>query len=105
MSIERQIELLTELAQIVHESAEEPYSEAHCDFEYKCSEKDWVFGFSFSYAAQGVSKSKLLKNPQNQVPELVHELHEIMLHHTAGFWKQFVLSIDADGKAHTNFVY
>ncbi|QOZ84301.1 hypothetical protein DXT74_15220 [Chromobacterium sp. Rain0013] len=105
MSIERQMELLTELARIVHESASEGYSEARCEFDYECSEKDWTVGSSFSYVLQGVGRAEFLNDPNDRTSQLVHELHELMRQHTGGSWKEFVLSIDANGKAHTNFVY
>lgn len=54
MSIERQMELLTELARIVHESASEGYSEARCEFDYECSEKDWTVGSSFPMFCKGL---------------------------------------------------
>ena len=39
------------------------------------------------------------------VDGLIRELHEVMKVHTGGDWKEFILTLDENGKAHTKFIY
>ena len=105
MSIERQIELLNAITQIMHKSAQGAYDEMRCDFEYETYKGGWSAGSAYNFARDGASFSELLDDPDDIASGLVHDLHELMRMHTGGDWKKFVLTVGADGKAHAEFSY
>lgn len=105
MSIEQQVELLSALTQIMHDSASRQYDEMRCEFEYEVYDGGWSVGSKFSFVRDGLFVSELLDDPEDEASSLVHTLHGLMTSHTGGDWKKFVLAIDPTGKATTQFAY
>ena len=46
-----------------------------------------------------------LNYENKEVPNLVKELHSLMEEKAVGNWKEFKLTLDESGKAHTKFIY
>lgn len=105
MSIERQADLLNAISQIMYKSAQGAYDEMSCNFEYETYKGGWSVGSAYTFVRDGASFSELLDDPKDIASGLVHDFHELMKTHTGGDWKNIVLTIDADGKAHTKFTY
>lgn len=103
--IDKQVEILNKLTQLMHDSTNGVYEEMQCNFEYEPYDGGWSVGSRFSFVRQGTTVSELLDDPDDTASDLVHELHEVMKKHTGGDWKSFVLSVDPTGKAHTKFAY
>lgn len=105
MSIEQQVEVLNEITQIMHDSAQGQYEQIYCEFDYEVYEGGWSVASKYSFVRHGVSVSELLDDPEDRASGLVHQLHELMKSHTGGDWKSFALAVDSSGKAKTNFTY
>lgn len=105
MTIEKQVEVLNQITQVMHDSAESAYEEMCCRFSYFIDEGDWSVDSEFSFVQNGDLHHALLKDSTGGVYKLVHQLHELMKAHTGGSWKSFVLTVDAAGRAHTKFTY
>ena len=76
MTIEKQVEILNQITQIMNDSAGSIYEEMHCKFSYFIDEDDWSVDSEFSVVRSG-------------------ELHRAFL----------ALAVDSSGKAKTNFTY
>lgn len=102
--MQRQFEILNELAQILHDEAD-PAQEG---ISYKGEvnvEEGWMES-TFSYRVNGEKKSvHLSDDAEDQLSALVLELHKVMLGHTSGNWKWFTFELDAAGKAKVHFEY
>ncbi|WP_143742210.1 hypothetical protein [Roseateles chitinivorans] len=105
MSIERQVELLNDLVQVMHNCANGDYEEMSCVFRYLNPEDSWSIDTEFSFVRNGEAISAFLRDPRNRMIHHVRELHALMKSHTGGDWKSFVLQVGPDGKAHTKFSY
>ncbi|MGZ0102154.1 hypothetical protein [Achromobacter sp. KK8] len=105
MSIEKQVEILNSLVQIMHESAKGAYEEIRCEFDHEVYDEGWSVGSKYSFIRDGSFFSEYLDDPEDRVSSLVHELHELMKSHTGGDWKKFVLTLAVGGKANTKFTY
>lgn len=105
MSIERQIELLNDLVQVMHHSANGDYEEMACVFRYLNPAGSWSIDTEFSFVRNGESISAFLRDPRNRMIHHVRELHALMKSHTGDDWKSFVLRVGADGRANTKFAY
>jgi Protein of unknown function, DUF600 len=101
---ERQTQILSDLGQAMHDSADQNYEKIECIFTFNSS-GNWSKA-EFSYTKDGKEISEFLKK-KDGVSEysLLEELHTIMKNHTGGEWDSFTLTLDADGKAHTKFHY
>ena len=103
MTIEKQVEILNQITQVMHDSAESIYEEMRCKFDYFIDEGDWSVDSEFSFVRNGEVHRTLLADATGEVYKNVHQLHELMKSHTGGDWKSFVLAVDPSGKAKTNF--
>ncbi|MDE3318645.1 hypothetical protein OKC46_05040 [Acinetobacter baumannii] len=106
-SIETQTEILNQLLQVMHNSVDEPYDSMECKFDYYKDPDDGSVsvGEKFSYQINGEVKSEYLVYDGLMVSNLVNKLHNIMTAHTGSNWKEFILSLDEKGRAHTKFIY
>jgi hypothetical protein len=100
-----QAEILSQISQVMHDSAETNYEEMHCRFEYFVDQGDWSVDSEFSFVRNGDLYRSLLNEHSGEVYKLVHQLHQRMMAHTGGNWKSFELTVDATGRAHTEFAY
>jgi len=105
MTIEKQVEILNQITQVMHDSAESIYQEMRCKFDYFVDDGDWSVDSEFSFVRNGDVQRAVLTDPTGGVYRNVHQLHELMKSHTGGDWKSFVLAVDPSGKAKTNFTY
>ncbi|WP_295857396.1 hypothetical protein [uncultured Xylophilus sp.] len=105
MTIEKQVEILNKITQVMHDSAESIYEEMRCKFCYFVDDGDWSVDSEFSFVLNGDVQRAVLADPTGSVYRYVHQLHELMKSHTGGDWKSFVLAVDPSGKAKTNFTY
>lgn len=105
MSIEQQVEILSELVQIMHDSADGAYDSLCCEFDYEVYEDGWSVGYKYAFVHDGVSVSEILADPDRRVSDLVKQLHQVMQSHTGGDWSKFLLSVDGEGRANTKFTY
>lgn len=105
MTIEKQVEILNQIVQVMHNSAASNYEEMSCEFDYEVYEGGWSVGAKFSFVRDAVMVSDFLDDPDDRVSDLVHQLHGLMKAHTGGDWTRCVLSVGRDGKAKTNFTY
>lgn len=104
-NFEQQVQVLNALMKIMHDSANGPYEEMCCEFEYERYKGGWSVGSKYSLIRDGLFLSELLDDPEENASSYVHELHELMKAHTGGDWKKFILSIDSSRKANTKFMY
>lgn len=97
-----QVELLNKIAQNIHESR--PFDYESWRFEYK-------FNPDEVWSEYGVF---FIKDKQEYLPpnfnydlikEYIQQLHNVMKSHTGGDWRKFILTIDEQGKAKTEFIY
>jgi hypothetical protein len=100
--IDKQIEILNELARIILQSAAN-YDCLACRFDVDV--KSESVGQEFSFVRDGKTISALLNDPNWAVMNLVFDLHKEMKAHTGGEWIAFTLTIGEDGKAKTHFEY
>lgn len=105
MTIQAQIEIINEITQIMNDSAESSYEEMRCKFDYFFEGGDWSIGSEFSFVRKGELHRTVLADTTGEVYRKVYQLHELMKAHTGGDWKSFVLAVDQNGKAKTNFTY
>lgn len=105
MSIQEQVEVLNRIVQIMHDSAGCQYEEMQCEFDHEVYDGGWSVGSKYSFTLNGSSASELLHDPDDEVPKLVHQLHDLMKAHTGGDWTRCFLMVDASGKATTKFTY
>ncbi|OUY05878.1 immunity protein YezG family protein [Acinetobacter populi] len=105
--VEKQTEILNSLLQIMDSSVNGEYQSLQCTFDYYRAEDDnsVSIGEKFFYKKDDELKSEFLIYKNKAVPELVKELHTVMENHTGGNWKEFTLTLDENGKAHTKFIY
>lgn len=105
MTIEKQVEILKQITQIMYDSAESSCDEMLCKFDYFMDDGDWSVASEFAFVRNTTSHRCLLNDPTGSIYGLVHQLHELMKAHTGGDWKSFVLTVDTSGKAKTKFTY
>lgn len=105
--IEKQKEIITQLASLVYNSAVQGYEEASCIFRYQVSsDGSSSVDTEAWYVRNGERKSvPLIRDKVNKPIVLVPKLHELMFTHTGGDWTAFILTLDKDGKATTKFKY
>lgn len=103
MTIEKQLEVLNGITQIMHDSSHGKYEEMRCEFDHEVYEGGWSVGSKYSFVRNGLAVSELLDDPADRASDLVHQLHELMKSHPGGDWKSFTLAVDPSGKAKTNF--
>lgn len=105
MTIDQQVNVLSQITQVMHDSTLADYEEMTCQFDYFLDGDDWSIDSEFSFISKGKLNRGLLKDSTGDVYRLVHTLHELMKAHTGGSWRKFVLSIDGSGRANTKFIY
>lgn len=105
MTVEKHVDILNHITQVMHDSAESSYEEMRCKFDHFVDEGDWSIDSEFSFVRNGEVHRTVLADATGQVYKKVHQLHELMKAHTGGDWKSFVLAVDPSGKAKTNFTY
>ena len=105
MSIEKQVELLNELVQVMHNCAAEGYEEMTCLFRINNPDGSWSIDTEFSFVRNGEDVSAFLRDPKNRMILNVRELHSLMKTQTGGSWNAFELSVGPGGKAKTRFIY
>lgn len=105
MNTTQQVQILTALTQLMHDSANGNYEEICCEFEYEVYDGGWSVGSQFSFVRGGLTFSTFLDDPEDKASGYVNELHELMMSQTGGDWKRFVLVIDSNGRANTKFSY
>lgn len=103
--MQKQVELLGMIVEVMDASSPSGYSSMECEFDHEVYEGGWSVGSKFSYVIAGKQVSESLVDPEGSLSDLVHELHKQMKTQTGGDWSSFLLSIDAEGKATTKFVY
>ncbi|MDC5384997.1 hypothetical protein OHW73_18030 [Acinetobacter baumannii] len=93
--------------QVIHNNVDEPYASMECIFVYYIGPENGfvTVGEKFSYQINGEVKSEYLVYDGLMVSNLVNKLHNIMTAHTGSNWKEFILSLDEKGRAHTKFIY
>ncbi|MES3153754.1 hypothetical protein [Sphingomonas faeni] len=102
--IEKQAEIMTELAQLMLDQVEGPYEFITCEYEY-------VERYSTVSSSLSVIQHGTQKYPDTAAgyaidnAELCTKLRGLMKCHTGGEWTSFTLSLDAGGKAKTKFYY
>ena len=103
-SIERQTEILNQLAQVIHDDADEGYNFALGEFEYLPDYKTISNYFLFKKDSVEINRpfsdAAVTKNL-----DLCEELRSLMKEHTGGEWMSFTLTLDADGEAKAKFHY
>lgn len=100
--MERQFEILDELAQILFGEACEKYDYILCKFEVDGAS----VGTYFEYGANGKKVNKAVSDSSSlEFLDLILELHKDMKNHTGGDWSEFTLTIDENGQAKTKFKY
>lgn len=105
MTIQRQIELLTDIVGKMSESAGSDHQEMTCRFEYYGPDDSWSVDSRLSFVRAGVVHQVWLNDPTAGVYFSVHELHELMRAHTGGDWKSLEIAVDSSGMARTSFSY
>lgn len=107
MSINQKTEILNSLLQIMHDSVSTSYDSLECVFDYYKDSDDGSLsiGSKFSYIDKDNVNYALLNDPDYRVNELIIKLHDLMVAHTGGSWKEFVLSMNENGRAYTKFIY
>ncbi|WP_157039494.1 hypothetical protein [Aquincola tertiaricarbonis] len=105
MSVEQQVLVLNQILEMMHRSAGSKYDTMRCEFKYETYDGGWSVDLKYSLVRNGVFVSKFLDDPEDRVPQLVHELHELMEAHTGGRWHGFVLALDENGRANSSFDY
>ena len=104
LSIERQTEILNQLAQVLHDDADEGYSFAIGEFEY-LPEYETISNY-FLFEKDNVKVNRPFSDGAvTKNLDLCEELRALMKTHTGGEWTSFTLTLDKDGKAHTKFHY
>ncbi|MEM8650044.1 MAG: immunity protein YezG family protein [Pseudomonadota bacterium] len=105
--LERQTEIIEQLCNLMHLSAEHGYETASCTFDYSVSEDgSSSVGSRFNFEIKGKSVSSSLSYPEDDLLfEVIPKLHEVMKKYTGGEWSEFTIVLDKEGKAKTNFVY
>jgi hypothetical protein len=102
--MERQLEILNKLSQIISEEANHDYEEVGYKGIVNIDE-GWAES-SFYYIRANEKKSvHLSREARQEISLLVRELHNVMLAHTGGNWEWFTLTIDDSGQAKTHFEY
>ncbi|WOS40861.1 immunity protein YezG family protein [Xanthomonas rydalmerensis] len=103
--MEREIYILNEIVQLMHDSAPDGYEEAICEFSYEKYEDSWSVGSKYSFVRDGVSFSELLDDPDDEISGLVRELHQVMEQENRENWEKFTIKLSSSGAAKTNFFY
>ena len=96
-----QTDILSRLANIVHQSAGTGYELAIGEF----SVLDASTRSTFYTVHNGERKYLERKDPKLDSLYKVLELHALMKSHTGGVWESLTLTIDKDGKVTTKFHY
>ncbi|EPG2129616.1 hypothetical protein KG346_003742, partial [Acinetobacter baumannii] len=98
--IEKQTDILNNLLNIMVNSIDGEYDSCSCLFEYDHDYQDGSTstGAELSYILNQENKSIGIRQ-MGVVDSLIRELHELMKNHTGGDWKEFILSLDENGRA------
>ncbi len=102
--ITTQIKILNKLVNIVNNSTDEVYDTAH--LEYKFNPDEGWRSLTIWYVKD--SKNFSSQNFDSISPEvrlICQELHSEMQSHTGGDWRKFILTIDENREAKTQFIY
>ena len=104
--IEKQTNILNKLLNIMVDSIDGDYDSVVCNFEYDHGYKDGSSstGAELSYSINSKNRSIGIRE-MRVVDGLIRELHEVMTVLSGGDWKEFILTLDENGKAHTKFIY
>ena len=101
---ETQVNILNELAKILHYSSGSLYDSAH--LEYKFNPDEGWRSISMWYENEGKTlPPKQDDTDQKNIDQMCKQLHDEMQSHTGGDWRKFILTIDEQGKAKTQFIY
>ncbi|MCT9979478.1 hypothetical protein M2R48_14165 [Acinetobacter sp. I-MWF] len=102
--MEAQVNILNELAKILHYSSGSLYDSAH--LEYKFNPDEGWRSISMWYENEGKTlPPKQDDADQKNIDQMCKQLHDEMQSHTGGDWRKFILTIDEQGKAKTQFIY
>ena len=97
-----QVELLNKILQEVHKYRPFDYNSWKLEYKFNPDEGWSEYGVFFSrnnteYLPPDFNYDLIIKYSQ--------ELHNMMQLHTGGDWRKFILTIDEQGKAKTEFIY
>lgn len=101
--MQRQVELLSKIIGVMHDSAPPGCSGMECEFDHEYYDGGWSVGSRYSYVVGEARVSEHLCDPEDMVSDYVHELHGLMKAQSGGDWVSFLLVIDAEGKASARF--
>ena len=101
--IEKQVEIINNLAAVMQQSADADCETLVCRFEVEA--EDEAVDQAFSFVKNGKTVSAFLDDPDWVVTDWVLDLYKEMKSHTGGNWTAFTLTIGGDGKASTRFEY
>ena len=96
--------LLDEIAQILHNEADDGYEKVSCKFEWIPDYATINLSFHFMISEESIRRHISTAN-DIRVFDLAEELRAVMKSHTGGEWTSFTLTLDKNGKAHTKFEY
>ncbi|AXR06758.1 hypothetical protein D0Y50_10515 [Salinimonas sediminis] len=102
-TMEKQIEILNKLANIMIESYNYKYHKLVCNFELDL--EDESVGQEFYSVYDGRRSNLLLDDPDWIVSDLIFDLQNEMYLHTGGRWNAFTLTILQNGESSTDFKY
>ncbi len=102
--IEQQIEILNKLAYILNNSTDKVYTSAHLEYKFNIDE-GWR-SLTIWYIENNKNFSPTnFDDIGEEVKKLCQELHNRMQDHTGGDWRKFILTIDGNREAKTQFIY
>ena len=104
--IDKQVSLLNDITQIVHDEADQNYEKLECNFKV-LGEEDEMTAIVTSFFMQADMKVNNTISGINlfKIVDLVTDLHKLMKAHTGGEWTAFTLFIEEDGSVRTKFEY
>ena len=99
MKLEKKLEILNELVEIINNSIVYDFNTAECKFSVDGASVRQIF----SYEKGGTVEYSLLDDPNRRVLALILELQKLMCEDSGGKWNECTISLEKDGKAKTNF--
>lgn len=103
-TLQRQQEILNELSNLIHNETDQGYQSATCEYTFHVNFNTTSSKFSFIINGNTVKKA-LSDETTMRNRDIAEELRTLMKEHTGGEWTSFTLTLDANGKATTKFVY